>query len=1300
MRYRILPLVCCVTVVLSLVASSQAVPFRVRWDPSVTGGSYHFANPKSDTPVTMPKGDQQKDFDGDLPDGEYRIVGAGFDFSMRVLNGKIGFSHGQPAGVKWDVSSNTLTFITTSIELDLGGYQLPVLIRDVTKVLDPAKPTQTFTLVPGHHQLLYGGGTLTLDIDANGEITLPDNPGGFSLRGKRVTMHPQPFAVKFGEGVSKCRVEIRNAAADLPTDVKLMPTNGGYALSITSNGKVEKLTLYMDYHGGVSSNPKGPFNPLTALVGADGSTLLTVVAPGGEEWAETQKKEQAAARALYTQVIQQPESTWHQDLVMSDAMNIYDFPEDTVGYAVTFPPNTVRAGQLSGVEMLTDQAVRKPIQLSDVEQSGEFLTRATVWFRASLPAGTTRKYRLLTLPADAAPGNAAGLRSEPAGKNQMRLVSDRLNVLVPAGRQEFAAGQPFAQAPAPIISLERVGGVKNLVAGRFAAPDVLRVTAIDAAVRESGPVRLVYSVKYSFDTARSYEVRLTLSNGDDQLLVDESIEGFAPEDEAYWQVDFAGLKPTRRQVMSNNGYGLYSGAYDRDIKRRKLPIELGIYTPNALGVMHAAAFWDEATQDGLLLATNRLRDWKTSVRRVWSSAGPENLCFYQDGQHQYFQTRLQGKERHWAMAAVPREAIVNRKIASGKGAPAGPEVRLWERLGDLNLNDWKDRVVDFDETLEPPACFKRMKQVSYEEWMSNYGLDAEFALLSTIINSHWDFSSTAGPVSFRDMPNWFGRYARSRSQWTPEQRRQVRGILLMMTYSAEDDNNVPHHSMLGGHPNFIMDQKSTVALACATFANHPDAKKWKASFLGYFDEWLNTYQRSDDPKHNARGGRWTENLVCYSGQALIGLMESQQALQSYDGTDLINSYPHITEWVRWYRDVMMPPQDGVRYAPPEGAHARSFEESGVPYSFRDNFFHVAKILGKSQPKLSAEIKWIETNGVAGQKPTAGSTLIVDHGAFLRYDLGGTNESYLHMQNIAGPLNYRWERAGQLYYGAKGKVWSYNLEEDNGDKFNPDRVTMFRGGGKGLKTSPTDQLLYDFDFVQFYKSPGIEPYLARAMMMVKDEYIAIFDEVAADATGEFVWANVFEMPQIYQVKPGAAMTEYTAVEPPPRPGKPAARKVTCRKYTGKGSFLTIVAPSALKAVATQYGASVNDQHVFLTAEAQDFTTGDLQFQGRSGYAARDHLALFDGTVLRMGKNTVRREGGDFGVSAVWMPDGVEGRIVGRDGGTVTLSIPDGIKTVSGDLAGEALKLEQAGNRVKFTITIAQKDGSKPFKITWR
>ncbi len=152
----------------------------------------------------------------------------------------------------------------------------------------------------------------------------------------------------------------------------------------------------------------------------------------------------------------------------------------------------------------------------------------------------------------------------------------------------------------------------------------------------------------------------------------------------------------------------------------------------------------------------------------------------------------------------------------------------------------------------------------------------------------------------------------------------MRDILLFFADSCDGDANQPHHSMMSGHPNFVMDVKATIPVACATFPKYPRAKMWRDSFMSYYNEWLDRYDRKDVPELNTKGGRWTENIACYVGQCFSALQVSQESLKAYDGTSL-GQNPQLLTLIRWMRDSFMSPHDGVRMIPPEGAHSAVIE---------------------------------------------------------------------------------------------------------------------------------------------------------------------------------------------------------------------------------------------------------------------------------------------------------------------------------------------------------------------------------------
>ncbi|MDQ3621877.1 MAG: hypothetical protein M3463_05210, partial [Verrucomicrobiota bacterium] len=86
-------------------------------------------------------------------------------------------------------------------------------------------------------------------------------------------------------------------------------------------------------------------------------------------------------------------------------------------------------------------------------------------------------------------------------------------------------------------------------------------------------------------------------------------------------------------------------------------------------------------------------------RQIWHDAtGPGNLTFFQKEGAKYFQTRLEGQARHWAIGLAP----ITRGVPGGRlmdAAGAGPEVRLWQKLSDFSLDAYKDWPLEWDEDL-------------------------------------------------------------------------------------------------------------------------------------------------------------------------------------------------------------------------------------------------------------------------------------------------------------------------------------------------------------------------------------------------------------------------------------------------------------------------------------------------------------------------------------------------------------------------------------------------------------------------
>lgn len=278
----------------------------------------------------------------------------------------------------------------------------------------------------------------------------------------------------------------------------------------------------------------------------------------------------------------------------------------------------------------------------------------------------------------------------------------------------------------------------------------------------------------------------------------------------------------------------------------RLPYELSLYTPNSLGVSRSTAFWRDKGDDALVLAINRPEQWQTSQRYTWRSGNkPENLRFYDAQDGRYMQTQLAGRQRHWAIGAIPREELVVATVgedpqrwrverdfhsAPNRMQGAGPDVRLWQRLTDFSLDRYKDLVIDFDEPLTP--FDEDAEPITFEAYWENgtYGGRGWSGLLDHLVQHYWDMSSGLGHY-FGGMSHqaWWS-YANSRAHWSEAQRRQARATLVFTVAMADSDNFMPHHSMLAGHPNCRCSKaaasRSTGSVCAARGATSAPARYW------------------------------------------------------------------------------------------------------------------------------------------------------------------------------------------------------------------------------------------------------------------------------------------------------------------------------------------------------------------------------------------------------------------------------------------------------------------------------------------
>jgi hypothetical protein len=1278
----------------------QAAQFTVDW-PTDVQGNYNL-------PSLLPK---PSTVSGtyNIDDGKaVRLVGRGFDLTFVSKQGKLTFPQrgilNGATGVRFDPASNTFSFVTVEVKTVVKNCDVPINI-DGIRPAAAAKTPAPDVVAQTSYKIVYGTHFLNaplpraFNVDAHGVVTFQEQVPGIVAQGSTISVEGRPFQVVTTS--TSWQIQRSTTAKNSGNaTVNLVP--GAYAFQ--GGGTVVPFVINND--GLLSTQPGGPFVEFLNLADSADATQAAakIMIPGGEAKYAARLAQEKVDQTLFDQVMAGSNSaTWKDDIALTDVMKVYDFPEEQLSYSVEIP-SEVKRESLKLLDFADHKVRLIPFQLSTDEKGA-----TTLFFRSDLPKAGTRLFRLVSgfdpqgVSSSDSPSPTLQVTSTP---QQAVLANDLLLIKVPAGHQDFAGGKPLSQVPAPILALARTSPSPVwAVDGSFSAPDTLLVDSLDAKVLESGPIFTRYQVAYKLEGGRTYTAVLELRAHESHVRIAESTEGFTPDDQAFVRLDYGKglLDPDRRLAPSGGGYDLFGGDYDRDAKEGKLNYSIGLFAPNGLGVMRSTAFYNQRPEatDALVLSIDHARDWKTFKRALWSSATAfENIRFFSQGDQKYLTAGLAGSERFWVVGLIPRDQCGLQTLPGIQALATGPENRLYNQLNTWSLNAYKNRLPDWPEKLDAapfnaPGFIDFQYQVpfvpmSYDEYKKKY-------LESSYFRDFLSYSSNMGGYSDRVVPAFFAEYALSRATWTPEQRDQVRQILLLLADYCEGDDNQPSHSMLSGHPNFAMDTKQALPFAVETFPNHPRAKAWRDSYMDFYTEWLDRYERKDVAALNTRGGRWTENIACYVGQVLVGLDVSQKCLRAYDGTSL-TSDPQLAALLGWMRDSFMSPQDGVRLIPPEGAHSFNFEPGRIG---RKVLFDFCAEIAEEQPQLSQEMRWMETNGREGTKPDIHSGLYTDYGPVFHYDFGGPHESYAHLQNLDG-LNYRWGGAGVVYYGARNQVWSYNTAETNGDEFDWNQISAFNVKNKGLSPGPTDQLLYDFDFAQFYRQPGLEggAYVARGVMLVRDDYLVLSDEVRDDSVaGTFNWATLFAPPQIYQLKPGAPVEEKVTRDPQPVHAGNPDRTGKVFSYSGQGDFLTVVAPAVVTATATPFGATVNGEYVFAAQKPETITPGPATFSGSYGYARGQQLALFQGTRIGLNGFELDRDGGDFGVSASVEGDKIIGRLVGRSGGNIRVTPPVGLDAnrATVTINGQPVAATVQQGALVFAAALNQSDGLKYYEI---
>ena len=831
---------------------------------------------------------------------------------------------------------------------------------------------------------------------------------------------------------------------------------------------------------------------------------------------------------------------------LKDYLREYVFPEELISYRITCPANAVHKENLRLVQEGQTQPL--PYQLSDVIESNGFLQSATLSLRTGLNQGEEKTFTLTSDPSYRLEfTGGVVLRDIDAAAHTAILAANTQQVRVPYG--SYAPNAPLKSVAAPILRISRTPG-RWVGHGTFTGDTI--VQRVTTSVLEPGPLRFRYRIDYTLAGDKQYSVVLTAQHNEAHITVDEYLKGIDVSDKLGFRFSYRdGIDPDGRIAMANNGdYFLRSGCYDAGVKDGLLPFMLSIFGPN-VACPRTAVFYRDADpeSEAIVFSLYRLKDWKTHVRYTWwlAANAVEGFYFHSDTD-KYVTTALAGAERHWALEIIPRSEVAVQSQdgsrrdywlanAAMKGlAPnsrAGdPGVRLFQKLGAYSLDWVKDLIFEFDEDLSV-VYDKHAESLTFQEFNKmgkaggtwegkTYWGGADWNARWLPVEKYQDGMCYGAKSPGRTHWQTIAAYAASRKGWTPEERLKVRSWIVhfVATYMLLDDN-LPHFSMLAGHPNFLIESLYPGVFA-AVFPRHPYNEQFKKIYLDILNEYLDVYVRKGNPELNALPGRQTENIACYSYASLQGVLHNGVGFQQYNGADIL-AHPAFLDWIRWHMNALMTAgevkswefaNNAFTHTPPQGAHAN--ETSKVLYE-------TAEYLERNHNSMGPELKWCLTKGREGKKPAMESTLFCDYGPIMRYDFGGEHEAYLQMLQLAasdpisgykiGSLHYRWggDANGVLCYAAHGRAWSWHKQEECGDNFNIKGITAFEvpGALMGFRKLGAENPLLNLGPVQFFRSAeNLESdYVSRGAMMVRDRYLAIYDRVKTpQVKGTFHWNN--------------------------------------------------------------------------------------------------------------------------------------------------------------------------------------------------
>ncbi|MDR3260574.1 MAG: hypothetical protein LBT78_01925, partial [Tannerella sp.] len=844
------------------------------------------------------------------------------------------------------------------------------------------------------------------------------------------------------------------------------------------------------------------------------------------------------------------------------------WPNTLLEYPVDFSSAPVSVREMVLIDRVKKEII--PFQFIKVKQTGGKISSAVLCFFSGLASGEQKEF-LLTKKS-----LFPGIKTQsPAA--EMEITKDE-NILINNGKMRMELPSP-GRYHAPVRGL-KIGDTENWY-GETAFPD-LPLERLDINEKETGPLLAEYDLDFRYSHERNYRLTLRIIAGMDYVGMEEDLSGFTVEDSVSWRIAWTNFSPqykygpNRPVVDSKNqkGYGGYvwetvEGApgnpdalihpekpYDRQIRSDGLlPVKIAPYH-NWLTWwrFNTAAFWNEQTGQSIGIFIKDFENWKDPAYPLWGSK--DNLSvhfFYKDNRFEWRFPMVTGK-RSTALTVYPHQKDKEMVNTTNYPAVYVDSLRKWH--GWISLNKVKDWILDYGSGKSPHPVFitddrpgdpQRLLQIMTSR-DNFFGIRTNYERANPI------------PVQSRAFFELAILFEQAEPLLTPEEYRQLRAIFLFHAYVCMDEALMPMMNMLSGHPNFLADNKSVPAVAVFLFPDHPHAKEMADYYEKSVALNLRYHTRPEEPAWDAKGGRWTENMACYTWAFLRPTIQATFLLHHYyDGKNRLLQ-PNLSQYADWLLNGLTTPLDiegGKRGMPPQGAHVRL----NVPPNY---LYLLGEEMKQYDPLLSEYLSWVaspanphfESKGnwekammshfkhSGGTNPHLRSAKYTGYGLTMRSDFGKPDEMYVHLQQIDAGPNYRWGRAakggnGIIYYNARGKRYSHNGLEDVGDApfGDTDRCTNFGvkktaecyrciGDYRSVGMNELTEPLYDFGFARFASALANEDaapeYRSRSVLMSGSDYILILDDVKDNTVeGRLSWfvEKDEDFPCIHQLVPG-------------------------------------------------------------------------------------------------------------------------------------------------------------------------------------